>query len=268
MTRIALLWTQVGTEAAERWRVRPSVAYVTFALPIVGGLLVALSRASKPLFKGITGEDRLLEYAQFGLYLATAILAMLVAHALWRSHHPLAGLAYLGLAVGAIFVAGEEIAWGQRIFDFETPESLERINDQLETTTHNIGPVQNAFNGVVFVASLYGCSAPWFLSRGVRPRWSQQRLFVPPLFLTGLFAIEVAYRLVRWIFFPGGFTATEYGEWPEFCFALALGMFVLLNLRLLRAPVGAPAPASASVKHRNVGNEAGPETVRLAEPDN
>ena len=266
MTRIALLWTQLGTEAADRWRVRPSVAYAIFVLPVVGGLLVALSRASKPLFKGITGEDRLLEYAQFGLYLATAVLALLVAHALWRSDHPLAALAYLGLAVGALFVAGEEIAWGQRIFDFDTPESLERINDQLETTTHNIGPVQNAFNGVVFVASLYGCSAPWLWSRGGRQRWSRQSLFVPPLFLTGLFAIDVVYRLVRWIFVPEGFTATEYGEWPEFCFAFALGTFVLLNLRLLREPVGAPAPALAG--QRNVGSDAGTETVRLAEPDN
>lgn len=263
MTRIALLWTRIGTEAADGWRVQPAVAHVLFVLPLAGGLVVALSRANKPAFKAITGEDRLLEYAQFGLYLATVVLAVLVAHALWRSGSRYWALAYLALGVGALFVAGEEIAWGQRLFDFDTPESLERINDQLETTTHNIGPVQNAFNAVVFGVALFGCTAPWvWLRRGGAPS-DVSRLFVPPLFLTGIFAIVVGYRVIRWIFFPEGFSVTEYAEWPEFCFALGLGTFVLLNLRLLREPFGAPAAADG----RKVGSAAGAGTVRLAEPD-
>jgi len=33
---------------------------------------------------------------------------------------------------------GEEISWGQRIFNFETPEGLKKINVQKEFTIHNI----------------------------------------------------------------------------------------------------------------------------------
>jgi hypothetical protein len=47
-------------------------------------------------------------------------------------------LAYLGLALLFLFGAGEEISWGQRIFNIETPPSLQEINEQDEITVHNI----------------------------------------------------------------------------------------------------------------------------------
>ena len=37
-----------------------------------------------------------------------------------------------------IFIAGEEISWGQRIFSFSTPEILTAINDQNEFNLHNV----------------------------------------------------------------------------------------------------------------------------------
>lgn len=47
-------------------------------------------------------------------------------------------IALLGLAVIAFFGAGEEISWGQRIFNIQTPEALARVNVQDEITVHNI----------------------------------------------------------------------------------------------------------------------------------
>jgi hypothetical protein len=37
-----------------------------------------------------------------------------------------------------LFGAGEEISWGQRVFGFQTPESLTSINRQNELTLHNL----------------------------------------------------------------------------------------------------------------------------------
>ena len=37
----------------------------------------------------------------------------------------------LGAALIFLFGAGEEISWGQRIFDIETPESLKELNKQI-----------------------------------------------------------------------------------------------------------------------------------------
>lgn len=42
------------------------------------------------------------------------------------------------LTAFCLFGAGEEISWGQRIFDIETPEALKSINRQEETNLHNL----------------------------------------------------------------------------------------------------------------------------------
>ena len=44
----------------------------------------------------------------------------------------------LGAALIFLFGAGEEISWGQRIFDIETPESLKELNKQKELNLHNL----------------------------------------------------------------------------------------------------------------------------------
>lgn len=44
---------------------------------------------------------------------------------------------FLG-GIAFVFASGEEISWGQRIFDFETPEILTILNTQKEFNVHNI----------------------------------------------------------------------------------------------------------------------------------
>ncbi len=44
----------------------------------------------------------------------------------------------LGLALFFFFGGGEEISWGQRIFNVQTPEALAEINAQEELNVHNI----------------------------------------------------------------------------------------------------------------------------------
>jgi hypothetical protein len=53
-------------------------------------------------------------------------------------------LIYLGLAFLFFFGAGEEISWGQRIFGFETPESLAQVNKQDELNLHNLSVLENS----------------------------------------------------------------------------------------------------------------------------
>ena len=44
-----------------------------------------------------------------------------------------------GLALLSLFVAGEEVSWGQRIFSYATPEFFRYHNVQKELTIHNLG---------------------------------------------------------------------------------------------------------------------------------
>ncbi len=66
--------------------------------------------------------------------------------AFWNSRRDLkkGGLAWvkplilLGFALVFFFGAGEEISWGQRIFNIATPAEINAINDQGEITIHNL----------------------------------------------------------------------------------------------------------------------------------
>lgn len=46
--------------------------------------------------------------------------------------------AWIGLAaLGCLYIAGEEISWGQHLLEWTTPEYWSHINDQQETNLHN-----------------------------------------------------------------------------------------------------------------------------------
>ncbi|MEN9563391.1 MAG: hypothetical protein RIR73_1635 [Chloroflexota bacterium] len=47
-------------------------------------------------------------------------------------------LILLGFAIAFFFGGGEEISWGQRIFNIATPDEINAINDQGEITVHNL----------------------------------------------------------------------------------------------------------------------------------
>ena len=44
---------------------------------------------------------------------------------------------FLCAALGCFYIAGEEVSWGQHIFDWATPEFWVAVNDQSETNLHN-----------------------------------------------------------------------------------------------------------------------------------
>ncbi|MDX9702521.1 MAG: hypothetical protein RBU23_05695 [Candidatus Auribacterota bacterium] len=63
-----------------------------------------------------------------------------------------------------LFIGGEEISWGQRIFNFSTPEDLLKINKQSEFNLHNIEFFDTFWGGQYRALSLMaltlGCLFP------------------------------------------------------------------------------------------------------------
>ncbi len=235
---VSSLRTQLQHDAAHGWDVAPRVALAVFFAPFVGAAAVILARADKPFFRFLTREDSLLEWAQFVGFVTAGVLAALVGRQLLRQTRGLPAILFFAFALGCFAIAGEEIAWGQRLLGYATPESIEEINEQRETTVHNIGSVQDAANIAFTLVGLYGSVGAWFL-RLRRPRWASRPnvdLLIPPLFLTSCFFVVFGYKTLRYVFFPeSGYTVTKLGEWPEFCLAFAFAAFSFLTLRRLRA---------------------------------
>ncbi|MCU1378634.1 MAG: putative Pectate lyase [Acidimicrobiales bacterium] len=208
-----------------------------FVAPLVAAVAVAATILDRPTFRWLTAEDSLLEWAQFACYLGAAVVGAWVALRLVLRKGPRAGVVLFALfALACFFIAGEEIAWGQRILGLDTPEALEAINHQGEITAHNISAIQGLFNVGFLIAGLFGAFSPWFLRRwrnGARPELVA--LVVPPLYLSSWFFVVAAYKGLRMAFFPNPrFLVVKYGELPELCMAAALLLLALAAARLLR----------------------------------
>lgn len=91
----------------------------------------------------LTKEDGLIEYAAVIFYLSSAgimISLYFMSQIAGRKYFLGFERNIIFLLTGILFVifAGEEVSWGQRIFNFDTPEFWSRINRQGEVTLHNL----------------------------------------------------------------------------------------------------------------------------------
>jgi hypothetical protein len=94
------------------------------------------------------------------------------------------------VALACLFVAGEEMSWGQRILRFDTPELIEGVNLQGEATMHNIEGLDSAPFHEVAGAGMLGLALfsafPGLLGRlsGMVPLAS--RVFWPVFAISGV----------------------------------------------------------------------------------
>ncbi len=140
-------------------------------------------------------EDGPLEYASF---FGFACAAMLMGVCAWRSFQKRKALprwhvwVLAALSAALFFVSMEEISWGQRILNLETPESLVQINRQNELNVHNIfneylNTAYRLIAGAIFALGTLSC---WWQIHDLRanndPEW---RYLLPDgsmIFLLGL----------------------------------------------------------------------------------
>ncbi len=140
----------------------------------------------------LVGEDRLAELLTAIMYAAAAVLALLVADRLRRSALLLEGCLFLLLSLGAVFIAGEEVSWGQRQLGFAGPTELVAHNKQGEANLHNLLG-RYALHAVYIAVTAYAAAlARWLVPKIPRLR-DRAWLFVPPADLVVFFAVCLGY---------------------------------------------------------------------------
>ncbi|MEZ4511549.1 MAG: hypothetical protein R3C62_06725 [Chloroflexota bacterium] len=229
-------WISLINLSAKEWGFNGRLAHLSFWGSILGSIFFVAIRLHKDTFRFLLMEDGPVEWLQAICFGGTAIFAIGVA--IWaartKRHDQL--VLFLLLAAAMIFVTGEEISWGQRIFGWETPTELAEINKQNETTLHNIGEVLSVVNIGMMIVGAVG-SVAYLLNKRLRLEryWQELNYFlIPPFFLAAPFFIVFVYKFVRLAFFPEStFTLTKYSEWVELCFAYSMLIFTYVNYRRL-----------------------------------
>ncbi len=219
------------------------------AVPLVVvplGLLAALTE--HPVFYALTVEDGPVEWAQVGALLITGVTSAIIAGRAWtagaRSATALAAMS----AVAALVIAGEEISWGQRLLGLVTPAALEAINEQGETTIHNIGAFSTASNLVQFGAAGYGAVLPLLALLPSVPARIRDAYVVPPIALWSFFLGPFLYWAARIPVEPWR-AVRRASEITEMSFYAGLALFALFSLRRLQA-------------QRDLGRRASPDDKR------
>lgn len=90
------------------------------------------------LFERYVQEDGIVEWITVAGLLAGAIVCFYRFSNLLNKRNRWFLLMTFCLGLFLFFSAGEEISWGQRIFDIKTPEYFQQNNAQQETNLHNL----------------------------------------------------------------------------------------------------------------------------------
>ncbi len=175
-------------------------------LAVVVFTTVALTWSST--FEAWMQEDG---WAEWATVHAFTMAAVFIGLHLWRGRTQpdapgwLPRLGLLSVALFCVFVAGEEISWGQRLLAFEPPEVFLEKNFQQELNVHNLlkdkklaGFQLDSRFLVAVIAIVYGGLLPWLHKLG-RARWFQPTLdaVAPPWELAPYFGaiaiVELSY---------------------------------------------------------------------------
>ena len=196
-----------------------------FSVMLFPGLLLFFSALHPNVYRIINREDYIIEWLTVLFFLLAAITAIALGFLIKRkgSAYPLFLILFAG---GCILFAVEEVSWGQRIFNVESPEYFIEHSDQQEINVHNI--VSERFSIKIkhvaaWVMFAYGVALPIaVIIKPVRSIVSKLEIVVPATVLIPGFFIACILTSDRY------FTGLEE-EVAEFFFSTLLFLALVLN---------------------------------------
>lgn len=245
LLRLTSLYDRLTRLIVEHHR---KVVWMVALFPLLFVMLMVIGKLFTPrLYRYAIAEDSVVEYATFLIYLLAALVAMTLAIDLRRQCERMYFVSYGLLAAGLFAVGMEEISWGQRIFNIETPSFLETRNTKGELNLHNVGgfPLHNAF----IIVGFYGAFARRLVPGPVTRRHPKLvDLFTPPyrlflyFFLPGTLYLHYQYLYYRYLlpldldwtefyreFYAESFVTGKDQEPIELLLALGFLLFVVIN---------------------------------------
>jgi hypothetical protein len=228
-------------------------------VPILGivAYYLGLHLAPQPFRRWVLSERGVIEILT-AVFFGAAGVAGLALAARTRGTVPFLYRAfYAGFALAALFVALEEISWGQHLFGWESPAWFAERNAQRETNLHNLfghTPNRKLHDLAVVVFTVGGIVLPAVarLRPAVYARDGWAHYLLPHGELAALVAMAALLRLFRSMP-PSPITGLNLGlaEPMELYFSAAALVYVLILWCRLVAP-GIAAPAGAGRVARGV----------------
>jgi len=136
-------------------------------------------------------ENNLVETLTFIFLLFGSILGFILAKSAFKKEMEIHIWMFIALFAFSLFIiAMEEIAWGQQLFKFETPETFKKINAQGELTLHNINSLQGKSEYFRIIFGFLGIIGIYLA------KYSFFKTIAPPKILISFFAVIFLVTLI------------------------------------------------------------------------
>ena len=182
----------------------------------------------------------------------TAICFFIAAIFFFRTYLLSRNLFFLFLCVIFLLGAGEELSWGQRIFNLKTPDFLNKINVQGEINFHNISLVNaKSKHGVAKLLTIefqyklfwlfYCVIIPFgvFFWEPLSLLTQKIRLPVPPITLGIFFLINwVIFRITLSFLLPPNMSGQYYWGINELMECVTAFLFMMLSIYFFNSIIG------------------------------
>lgn len=139
-----------------------SISAYTFLAAVILTAEVFFYLPSQELRQWIIGEDGVVEWLTVAGFLLAFILALVRARDYSRLGKTAAVVFYIFLGMICLFVIGEELSWGQRIFKAQSDSFFLQHNLQRETNLHNLSLGGYKVNIIIFSNLLENMAAMYF----------------------------------------------------------------------------------------------------------
>lgn len=199
-------------------------------------LIIWLRKNHLQIYETIGLEDHIIEYSQFFFFLAGGIGGLLLAFKLKKHSKIMFGL-FLTISIVLIFIAGEEISWGERILGANAPEpfneqtnlTTSKYNVQGERNLHNFEPVNNIIGLLYLIIGGYFVFA-WLLVKIVNKFFNLTeniKKYLPFLIPSPILILYFVPTAINLLDRDGlGIKPQDY-EMAEFLFSLGILIFII-----------------------------------------
>jgi len=167
-------------------------------LPVIwmAGQLLAEIIFPAEAVKNFHAENGLHEWLQFGLMIGVFILGIKCFRKMEKPRNRWLAAWFIAAIIGSFYVAFEEISWGQLVFKWATPESMQELNYQGETNLHNTSRWLNQKPRLLLEIGIIlgGIIIPTLAM--LKPKWLPKRfkIIYPPNFMI---VIAVIYTTAK-----------------------------------------------------------------------
>ena len=238
---------------------------------VLGGAVLCAALGERPYFWYV-GEDGCAETLTVLFAAAGCVYAFRCRGPFARAGETLLATLFVVAAIGMALLVGEELAWGQRLFQWQTPAALVEKNMQGETTIHNLDGLHQSVGLAQLFVGAYGTVLPFLVPYLPLGRLRDLLMvIVPPARYAIYFAPLFFWRIYRLTFeLPENnqYAIESLNEVWECVLLLGMMLFFRSAYRSARARRPAPEalhPAEPDALIDQGAEEPGPGEIRTPE---